>query len=923
MIMKIFSITNNSPISNKYNKLHTNPSPTFQGRQVSPKISKRATETLGDLAKPFLENIKAANNNKGRIHIDEQNALEGFIRLQKRDINVANLLLKSDRRFTDFLIERVFYEKKLNKKELKAFEYLLNSRGGVGCNVFLIPTLYLDGYFNNAKSEDIDAIIYSTPKIVNIYKNNPQLEQPMPIEDFIAMAHLLKESETFTEDELKQYINSGLSTTDECLYAWEKGDIEYRKKILDELKTQTPLLEENLATYYYDGEIVLHPDENLLNKIKLLSTEPELKNVTGVLKNTSFYEDLQDNLEKYKQLPEETKEKIEDKLIKTYIINFNCFKIDGFIKHADLTVDDYIKLVKNIPLEENIINSRELLSIPPITEDIENKLEGNSKILKDLSALKNNPVNTILKLLFSDKLENDKDLLAELINTDRSDIIQEVKYKCENFNPEFVNSVIDFFDFKTNIYKMATLPGFNKKEIIETFYHIAKLQALAMNKPENFMNYREYEIPKNAMQDLKEISKAVLFDKEEYLSKEDSIPSELAEPFLALLRLFSDESLMALYSAITNTDAEYVNMLFSRRVENAESNIEQMADLDYTTGNIISNLLKHGKNLDSKNIPIKLSGKQKTFLVKNVPHMQFALKTKFNDLLERHQQPLKNRDFILNYESLLEEYSQTIFQELGLNPNSKNIQLWDKTFIHQILTPHSGDNGELKLIFNLLSNGDLENYIHNPFTPHGSSNQKTKEEFKKLNIDYPTWLKGIPSQTFKFGSKVYSIGIIDRNEPNNLFLGNYTSCCTALDGTYGASMPNYLLNTTFNIIGIKDKDGKPSGMIRIFITNDNNKPALIIDNTELNNHLQNFRKEELEKVILKYVKDFTKALSPNQNIPVYISAEVFKISPKGTSVPKFVKPIGEITKKYLYINCIHEMSETNIPHCVPLNLLDI
>ena len=111
------------------------------------------------------------------------------------------------------------------------------------------------------------------------------------------------------------------------------------------------------------------------------------------------------------------------------------------------------------------------------------------------------------------------------------------------------------------------------------------------------------------------------------------------------------------------------------------------------------------------------------------------------------------------------------------------------------------------------------------------------------NIDYQKWLRPVimPKQdifTSKINpskKKLFTVKMWNRIPQESLFNGNYTTCCTGIDKEHGNSYIQYMLNTAFNTVEVRTEKGKVIGMSRLFLANINNKPALIVENIEVNN----------------------------------------------------------------------------------------
>ena len=152
----------------------------------------------------------------------------------------------------------------------------------------------------------------------------------------------------------------------------------------------------------------------------------------------------------------------------------------------------------------------------------------------------------------------------------------------------------------------------------------------------------------------------------------------------------------------------------------------------------------------------------------------------------------------------------------------------------------------------------------------------------------------------------WTIKMWDRSPSKDLFQGSYSGCCIALDGGNGDAMPQYLLNTAFNMIEIVDNNsGETVGNALCYLANlDTNYnhttlPALIIDNIEIRNSkkLSSENGKMLREAIFNYAKNITKSIS-GKNMPIYLG-------PTYNDVPcndlkecrMFVKFLGEIATK--------------------------
>ena len=110
---------------------------------------------------------------------------------------------------------------------------------------------------------------------------------------------------------------------------------------------------------------------------------------------------------------------------------------------------------------------------------------------------------------------------------------------------------------------------------------------------------------------------------------------------------------------------------------------------------------------------------------------------------------------------------------------------------------------------------------------------------------------------------------VDMNDiSHSLFLGNDSSCCTAIGSFNDWTAPNYIKNKMVQAIELTDGN-EPIGnsmMYLIATASDNQvKPALLIDNIELKPKYQ--YNDKLEDGIIKYGKNFCKMLGrPDMDI---------------------------------------------------------
>ena len=98
--------------------------------------------------------------------------------------------------------------------------------------------------------------------------------------------------------------------------------------------------------------------------------------------------------------------------------------------------------------------------------------------------------------------------------------------------------------------------------------------------------------------------------------------------------------------------------------------------------------------------------------------------------------------------------------------------------------------------------------------------------------------------------------------PHSLFLGNDSSCCTAIGSFNDWTAPNYIKNKMVQAIELTDGKESIGNSMMYLISTPNEagelKPALLVDNIELKPKYQ--YNDKLEDGIVKYCKNFCKKL---------------------------------------------------------------
>lgn len=149
----------------------------------------------------------------------------------------------------------------------------------------------------------------------------------------------------------------------------------------------------------------------------------------------------------------------------------------------------------------------------------------------------------------------------------------------------------------------------------------------------------------------------------------------------------------------------------------------------------------------------------------------------------------------------------------------------------------------------------------------------------------------------------------DRVPQHDLFQGNYSTCCISLGkGTNSKAMPDYLLNTAFNMIELKDNEtGNIIGNALCYWVNtsDNNDPALVVDNIEINNFFKPSGKVgiKLRNAVIQYAKNLA-LYSSNGKYDRVILGKSFNDIPTGdlSAVSGRIGFIGDISCNDIYLD---------------------
>ena len=219
------------------------------------------------------------------------------------------------------------------------------------------------------------------------------------------------------------------------------------------------------------------------------------------------------------------------------------------------------------------------------------------------------------------------------------------------------------------------------------------------------------------------------------------------------------------------------------------------------------------------------------------------------------------------------------------------------------------ENDELYTVIRESAIGDFDKFITNTSNKYGQTNALTKQAFKNAGLDYEKWLSpDIDNVELDVAGKKMTIKIWDRNPQEDLFMGNKTTCCTAI-GTGGnaGSTPIYLLNTSYNVVDLYDVDDNVVGMSRVFMGIVDDEPVLIMDNIELNNTyikgMSDTQKSEIRDGFFNYMNQYAQQVTGNDNAQVYFYSGDVHVPTNDLEIKSAVTSfVGNISQETVYVN---------------------
>ena len=294
--------------------------------------------------------------------------------------------------------------------------------------------------------------------------------------------------------------------------------------------------------------------------------------------------------------------------------------------------------------------------------------------------------------------------------------------------------------------------------------------------------------------------------------------------------------------------------------------------------------IEHSFDKMSKNAITNLNAEFNDELFQSLPDEQ---KQKLTKRLASGGYNLKKTENIV-YEG--DGYFAGTKQDLKLYKGDKPIEFKDLSKIYKLINTEFDTNDYWKFDQNhemLETNkGTFKNHIE---TRH--------EEMKRIR------------QYHGSNSSDITIKKVDMDDiPHSLFLGNDSSCCTALGSFNDWTAPNYIKNKMVQAIELTDGKESIGNSMMYLISTPNEagelKPALLVDNIELKPKYQ--YNDNLEDGIVKYCKNFCKELG-KPDMEIYAGPNRHKLNMDNFEmVNKRFQMLGDTCGDEIYLDFLSQ-----------------
>jgi len=948
------------PISNIYNRnsrlnknninRHANPVYFgFSGNSKTPQsiitLLKNFALQLGTMGFSSLLALKGGQNDDKKrdlfLEISKDSDIidiDLFYKLYDKEPHLVEALANTKRPWNESLIKELYNlerEEPITESEALAIQAIAETADGKNDYIFSWEDIVVVA--EDIKDNEIEGVLKYGEELKQFFAKAPDNipKSACSPDTYLKLAEIFLNGKNVTADELEQYYYEidDFSKT-EKLKEWFNGEPEIREKIFKSLEDK-PALKGILKAH----PSKITPNKNLLEKLRTINTSrfslskilgPYDNNIgvygTSLINNQVKNSDINSGIIRFNKLPKNIQEHISGSYLATRIL-----LLDTNVEN-DKDKEKYINLAKFLTdLEETeLLESKTFINkAAALSPKEQYSLKSNINWLNDIRSshyIINEHV--LIPLLFESDFE--KFYFAAnnaLKNSDR--IKNGLKLKCTNTNPSFVDIAMQFI--KKEQFSLADLmntPKVSIDNIINNLFHISKIQVAIAKNPEKYLP-EDHHIPEAYLSCVEEYLKLYLQDTEaaeNYFAKA-GYPDKTYIAMAKFHLLFTPETIRKYFNAISNTDAEYISMILDKGVQQSDDFFDVIENIPYNIRCHICDLLKNAKTTNKKGNYVKLSGKQKAQIANILPLLSNLEKNELNDLIEKHKKGYIGKNgYIFQLDNFIKDCNRVVLKNWGCKDEKIQedfIKKIDAKYLYLLNTKEVKNNDDISLFVNLCMKNSVKEYINNPSTPHGKSNLQTEQIFKQNKLDFEVWTEGIGEEIIFHNGEMFTIDLLGRTDLNNLFMNNYTNSCSAIGKTHGTSIPTYLLNTCFNVLGIKNSDGEIVATSRMMIAKNNESPILIIDNIEASNDLKRtLVNDDFVNQVIDYVKEFAKNLS-NKPLKVFMTEDNQKIElPDFKGIYKKIQLLGQVTSPSVYLNFCSEDVNPNLKFIEKFLIID-
>lgn len=271
----------------------------------------------------------------------------------------------------------------------------------------------------------------------------------------------------------------------------------------------------------------------------------------------------------------------------------------------------------------------------------------------------------------------------------------------------------------------------------------------------------------------------------------------------------------------------------------------------------------------------------------------------------------------------LSQISSGITENMNILLNSPAKKLVKKQFNKYIkedkfvLPEHISNNKHeieklLNIIIDISPQGQLTQVWKRAFINKNSTDiNLVKNATNTLTIldDLTTLLEEVSTVNETSGKKEYDVTIKmwDRNPLKDLFQGNYSTCCIGMGNANAPCMADYLMSSAFNMIELVDnKTNKIIGnSLCYFVKDENDKPALVLDNIEINNKEKPSTEVgiKLRKELFRYASSLAEKVTGDKDTQILLGKSSNDLPTRDLKGYKDeVKFLGEYVPNLMYLD---------------------